>query len=141
MGRKPSESEKKKIAARRAKVAANIVAGVDYRTMSAALVQEGYSASLGTIASDAKWLLADWQKRSVEEMDNFVRVELRRLDIALNSIWDKVTDGNDRSIETMLKLMERRAKYLGLDAATTIEHGLPDDFKISGIKFSPRPAE
>lgn len=39
-----------------------------------------------------------------------------RLDVMLGAVWDKVQTGNEKSIEVAIKVEERRAKLLGLDA-------------------------
>lgn len=47
------------------------------------------------------------------------QVELERLDIATLAIAKKIREGNAQAILAMLKISERRAKLLGLDAPTT----------------------
>lgn len=42
--------------------------------------------------------------------------QVARLDRMLTSLWDKVRQGNERAIDTALRVEERRAKLLGLDA-------------------------
>ena len=39
-----------------------------------------------------------------------------RLDRMLTAVWDKVRQGNERAIDTALRIEERRAKLNGLDA-------------------------
>jgi hypothetical protein len=48
-------------------------------------------------------------------------LEIERLDQALVAIWPKIIDGCLFSIKTMLSIMERRAKLLGLDAPAKSE--------------------
>jgi hypothetical protein len=56
-----------------------------------------------------------------EPADEVRELELTRLDVALNAIWDGIENGNLRVIDRFLKIAERRAKYLGLDAPQQIE--------------------
>jgi hypothetical protein len=44
------------------------------------------------------------------------QLELDRLDAMQNALWDKVLAGDTKAIDTTLRLMDRRAKLLGLDA-------------------------
>ena len=44
-----------------------------------------------------------------------VKVDLRRIDTAINAIWTDVQKGQLGAIDRLLKLMERRAKMLGYD--------------------------
>jgi hypothetical protein len=42
--------------------------------------------------------------------------ELDRLDRLQAAVWDEAMTGNPTAIQTALKILDRRAKYLGLDA-------------------------
>ena len=44
--------------------------------------------------------------------------QIARLDRMLLALWDKVRNGNERAVEAALRVEDRRAKLLGLDAAT-----------------------
>ena len=48
-------------------------------------------------------------------------MELERLDVIATSLWNKVVSGNEVSIDRYLKVMERRARMLGLDSANQTE--------------------
>jgi hypothetical protein len=52
-----------------------------------------------------------------ETAEQVVSLELARLDRMLRGIWTDAIDGDVKSIDRALKIMERRAKYLNLDAA------------------------
>jgi len=43
--------------------------------------------------------------------------ELKTLDLLQRALWPAALRGHVRSVEVMLSVMDRRAKYLGLDAA------------------------
>lgn len=47
--------------------------------------------------------------------------ELKTLDLLQRALWPAAKSGHVRSIEVMLAVMDRRAKYLGLDAAVKIQ--------------------
>lgn len=51
----------------------------------------------------------------VEEIRN---IEAERLDIAQSAIWRKVLGGEIPAIQTLIRIMERRARLFGLDAPT-----------------------
>jgi hypothetical protein len=48
-------------------------------------------------------------------------VELERLDRLQVAVWNRALKGDDRAIATVLRLMERRAKLLGLDEALKVQ--------------------
>lgn len=48
-----------------------------------------------------------------ENADEIRALELDRLDAMLQSIWAKCRRGDEKAIETVLKIMDRRRKYVG----------------------------
>lgn len=55
-------------------------------------------------------------KRVVQEDIEAIRqVETERLDLMQSAVWGKVLGGDVSSIMTVVRIMERRAKLLGLD--------------------------
>ena len=115
---------------RRIRVSANLLAGLTYRQMASAL-----DVSIGTIANDVKIILGRMQKEQIVNTEDWVTVELSRIDRAMNSIWGQITDADSKTrliaIDRMVKLMELRAKYLGLFSpekhAITDPEGKPID--------------
>lgn len=105
---------------RRKQVAANLLAGLNYRDMAEAL-----GCSVGTIASDVRKVMDEWRTARVAVIDEWKELQLRRLDRAINAIWDKVTDGDLAAIDRLQKLIEAQAKILGVDVMK-IEHSGPD---------------
>lgn len=64
--------------------------------------------------------LKDLNEKCAEEASSLRRLQAERLDVALNALWAKVVTGNTDAIYAMLRIEERRAKLLGLDAPTKI---------------------
>jgi len=63
----------------------------------------------------------------IEEPAQEVRkIEIERLDRMLLSVWGQVRDGNLGAIDRVLRIMERRARLLGLDAPTVAQHRMAD---------------
>jgi hypothetical protein len=66
-------------------------------------------------------------RRAIERDENIgykraeaIRLEEARLDALQDGIWDKALGGDARAVEVCLKLLERRARMLGLDFADMI---------------------
>ncbi len=57
-----------------------------------------------------------------EEAAQVRDLELQRLDALYLKAWEAVEGGDLPAIDRCLRIMERRAKLLGLDAAEKIEH-------------------
>jgi hypothetical protein len=84
-------------------------AGATYREIAAALGYADGSAARKAVYS----ALDDVRAEPAAE----VRIlEAARLDKMLQSRWDKALAGDNKAMEIVLSLMERRAKLLGLDA-------------------------
>lgn len=67
-----------------------------------------------------KKALAEIQASLEETGKEIITLEVERLDRMTEALWDKVIDGDTTAIEKNLKIMERRAKLLGLDSPTKI---------------------
>jgi hypothetical protein len=66
-------------------------------------------------AMDALRLEVSEQAEAVRQM------ELDRLDAMLLGLWEKARRGDPAAIDRVLRIQERRSKYLGLDAPTKSE--------------------
>lgn len=119
-----TSKKRAEIEERRKKVAANLLGGLTYRDMAPTL-----AVSIGTIANDVKTILGRWEREQIKDVDGWVRLELTRLDRALNAIWNKVLDGDLKAIDAFLSISGRRAKLLGLDAPDRV------DLTSGGEKF------
>lgn len=51
-----------------------------------------------------------------DPLPDVVRLELERLDALLVGLWGKARRGDVAAADRVLKLMDRRARYLGIDA-------------------------
>lgn len=82
-------------------------------------------------------------KRTLREPADEVReLEEQRLDALLLAIWPQATKGNQGAIDRALRIMERRARLLGLDKPAKLEHSGPSGgpIPIKEVIFE-RPAE
>lgn len=129
---KPTAERRKKIGAkqkakeleievRRAKVAKLKLGGISLRQIAQEL-----GCSLGTVHSDLEAVLA----RTVDTADEHIRMErdvsLGRCEVALRAIWPRICRGDVEAINAFVRLDQRRAKLLGLDAPTKQELSGPD---------------
>ena len=84
-------------------------AGVPYDKIAEKL---GYQNSKGAESAVARALKGKYTTRDVEQV---VQMELARLDALQTVAWRRAKEGDLRAIDRILKIMERRAQYLGLD--------------------------
>jgi hypothetical protein len=79
--------------------------------------QLGYSSPAATYRIFQKAL----EKHVVPKIEELRAIETNRLDGLTLALWPKAESGDIRAIEAIVKLMERRARLLGLDAPTKIQ--------------------
>ncbi|WP_438489567.1 helix-turn-helix domain-containing protein [Streptomyces sp. S186] len=112
-----SKAQQAATAERRAKAIRMKIDGASYSEIATAL---GYS-SRSAAHMDVKRSL---EKHVVEEglaIEAWRELELARLDTLQQAIWGKAMSGDTRAIEAALKILDRRAKLLGLDSAIKLE--------------------
>jgi hypothetical protein len=112
-----SKAQRAKTAERRAKAIAMLLAGVDYDTITQRL---GY-ATRGAATKDVQRALEANRAAERESVEELRTVDLMRLDRLQAAVWTKALGGDPRVVETVLKILERRAKLLGLDAVVKQE--------------------
>jgi hypothetical protein len=101
---------------RRRIVAANLLAGLTVREMAEAL-----GVSKGTVERDLKVIMQRWRDEQLEDTDQVVQMELKRIDVAVNALWDDVKAGKVSAIDRFVRLQEQRAKFLGLYKPTKVQ--------------------
>ena len=90
--------------------------GKSYRRIARQMQQEGDTSIDESGAYRALVRALKKYRTEMAEMADDVRsLELERLDLMLAAIWADAEAGNTKAIETVLRLMDRRARYLGLD--------------------------
>lgn len=112
-----SKAQQAATAERRAKAIRLKIDGYTYTEIAEQL---GYS-SRGSANSDIRRAL---EKHVIEEglaVEAWRELELARLDVLQKAIWPEAMRGSPRAIETALKILDRRAKLLGLDSAIKLE--------------------
>lgn len=63
--------------------------------------------------------------------------EVARLDALLDNLWPRVEQGDDKAVANVLRVMDRRAKLLGLDAPAkqdiTVQQVDPKDIELAEL--------
>lgn len=55
-----------------------------------------------------------------EKAEEVQRIELERLDKLLAGMWKRAERGDEGAVNAILRIMDRRARYLGIDAPTKV---------------------
>lgn len=91
-------------------------AGVSFERIATEL---GYASSAGSYQA----VMAALDKTLREPADKVRSLELERLDAVSIRMYQQAREGNLGAIDRLMRLMERRARLLGLDMATQLEVG------------------
>jgi len=86
-------------------------AGVSYQRIADTL---GYKSASGA----HKAVQTALKKTLQEPSDDLRKLEVERLDAALAAVWASVLKGQYGAVDRFLRIQERRARLLGLDAPT-----------------------
>lgn len=78
--------------------------------------------SVTTVCRDLQALRAEWQERRSMAFDGWVAEELAKLDALERAILPQALQGKPGAAERVLKIMDRRARMLGLDKPQQHEH-------------------
>ena len=89
------------------------LAGASYRDIGNAL-----GCSTVTAMNDCKEALAEIPMQQADEMRT---VELSRLDRLQRAVWGKAIKGDLQAVDRAIKIIDRRAKLLGLDAPQQVQ--------------------
>jgi hypothetical protein len=79
--------------------------------------QTGYSSGSGALKAYMRAI----KRQQKEPTEAALYMELERLDELQEVYWEPAMQGNMRAGEFVLRIMDRRAKFLGLDAPTKIQ--------------------
>ena len=101
---------------RRSAVAALILAGHSYREIARQL-----EVSAATVHRDVMAVMRQWRQEYLIDAQQHIQQDLKRVDVAMGAIFDDVRAGKLTAIDRMLRLLDQRAKYLGLYAPEKIQ--------------------
>jgi len=90
-------------------------AGKTYREIGDAL---GYSHEMAR--KDIQGVLQGIAEETIGSAKEVLSIELARLDTLQYAVWSMARTGDISCINTILKIMERRAKLLGLDISRNV---------------------
>jgi orotate phosphoribosyltransferase-like protein len=111
---KPGNTEQ--IAERRIKAFELRKKGNNYREIAKVL---GVSAP--TILADVRAVLKELSKEQQKEAADYKALELDRLETLQVKMWELAVKGDQGAVDRVLRIQERRAKLLGLDAPVKTE--------------------
>jgi hypothetical protein len=112
-----SRAQQAKTAERRQKAIAMRLAGADWDTIAARL---GY-ASKGAACTDVTRAMEKAAAEALRDADVLRHIELSRLDRLQVGLWTRAAGGELDAIGTVLSIIDRRVRLLGLNAPVKVE--------------------
>jgi DNA-binding CsgD family transcriptional regulator len=109
----PAKAEQALRKERRARAVELRIAG-----MSPHEIAERLGYHVNSVHADLRGALATPAQRTTEELEQLREIEIRRLDRLQVPFFYKALEGDAEALAAVLKVMERRARLLGLDAPT-----------------------
>ena len=103
-----------RLTARRAKAVALRIAGLSYSQIAEQVGYSDKSAARHAVMQSLDGIM-------VENVERLREVEAMRLDRLQAAVWQRAMSGDDAAIRTALRIIESRARLLGLNAPVVIE--------------------
>lgn len=97
------------------------VKAVELRKAGMTYVQIAQAVGYGSPEAACKAVSRALEESIVEPTQGLIQLETERLDRLMLALWKDATNGNQGAVDRVLKIMERRAKLLGLDRPTKFE--------------------
>lgn len=91
------------------------------RGLSQREIAARFNVSDATVSRVLKRQLSIYRENNMHEINELVSIEEGRLDDMYKALQPKIEKGDSRAIEAGIKISERRAKLLDLDAAQKLE--------------------
>lgn len=117
------------VAERRVKAINLRLAGVDWQTIADKL---GYT-SRGAACQDVTRAFEQRRKAEGRAAEEMRHVETERLDRLQAAVWGRALKGDLKAVETVLRIMARRALLNGLDAPTKADTSVKITYDIPGV--------
>lgn len=116
-------AKKVEMAKRRKRVAEELKAGKTYEQIAELL-----DVCQATICKDVKAILKATASVTQEAIEDWKKLQNMRIETMHGAVWEKAKEGDIQAITTVLKLMDRQARLLGLDAPIAFDwRSLPTD--------------
>lgn len=114
----PSRAQRARTAERRTKAIALRIAGADWEQIAATLE---YKGGRGEACKDVTRALEAHIREQHQQAEVLRETELLRLDRLQRGQWTQAVAGDSRAADTVLKIVDRRMRLLGLDVPPDVE--------------------
>ena len=92
------------------------MSGASYKEIS-----KRVGVSSPTAYQYVKKALADLRDKNTETAIQLRALEVMRMDKMMEALWNRAVEGDEKAIDTILKIQARKARLLGLDAPEKVD--------------------
>lgn len=123
-GRHHGRKSKREVIAERRTVIWDLMRSglTDVRGLAKALQMRGFKVGKTTVHADIMATLAEFQKQRMHDVQTIVQTEVSQLDAMEEALAVSIKKGDHRSVIAAVRVKERRARLLGLDAPDQWAH-------------------
>ncbi|MBV5306445.1 MAG: hypothetical protein J0652_07115 [Desulfobulbaceae bacterium] len=107
--------------------------GNTYARIAELLQEQGITKTPRAVEKGIKKAISEITKELSEEV---IALELDRLDMMLVPALAMAIDGNLGAVDRVLKIMDRRARYLGLDVTPAKDESGPEEIRMLMAGFA-----
>jgi hypothetical protein len=68
--------------------------------------------SRATVSGDVKAILDEWRGQYRETAGEYLNLQMKRLDVLLNGVWDDARGGREGAIDRALNIIDRQNKLM-----------------------------
>ena len=91
------------------------------RGMTMRATAEELNCTESQVGNDIRSYIDELRRMGLQSAAQYRQVQLERIQDSVRAIWPMVLAGRMEAINTLIKLMEREARLLGLDAPTKVD--------------------
>ena len=84
-------------------------------------IAQEHDVSSSTVSSDIRAFVRELKDEGLRHVEEYRIVHQERIAVAINAIWHRVLEGKTDAINTLIRLLERESRLLGLDAPTKVD--------------------
>lgn len=97
--------------------------------------------SKATVSGDVKAIVAEWREQYTEQVSSYVHIQMKRLDVLLNAVWDDARKGDDKPVTHALSIIDRQNTLMGVSKGQPPTTNQPVQINIMGVPHREKPPD
>lgn len=108
---------------RRLRISEIMLKGITGRAAISRRLREDYGIEVSeqTVSKDLLVLKEEFRLRMVDNIEAHMSLDLARIETAIGALYNDWASGDNNAINTLIKLLERKAKMLGYDQSVKVD--------------------